>query len=364
METSLKKISFLQVCMILMLMNGLTNHVIVNPMLLDASGRDAWISVLFTGALFLPWCALLVWFMKKSGQQKLQPWLARKTTPIVSWMIVIPICLQLFLIGGSTVLHSATWTITNYLPSTPKLILVITLCLVCYYYAKSGISMIAVSAGILLPIVVLLGYFVSFSNSPRKDYTLLQPVMEHGLQPVIHGMLYAGGGFIEMFMIIAIQHRLKSNLRAWKLVILGIIMIYITIGPIVGGITEFGQEEAAKQFESPFEQWRLVKLGNNIEHVDFLSEFQWLSGAVIRISFAQFLLAELLPFPSSKQRNRFILFITICYGVLSMIPIDSYTFYLWMYRYYMPISLAIGFFLSIVCITISLFSKTVKGEIA
>ncbi|NOU97114.1 GerAB/ArcD/ProY family transporter [Paenibacillus sp. LMG 31456] len=364
MDKLFNKISFLQICMILMLMNGLTNHVIVNPMLLDASGRDSWISVLFTGVLFIPWCALLVWFMKKSGQQRLQPWLASKTSPLVSWMIVIPICLQLFLIGGSTVLHSATWTITNYLPTTPKLVLVIALCVVCYYYAKSGISMIAISAGILLPIVVLLGYFVSFSNEPRKDYTLLQPIMEHGLQPVIHGMVYAGAGFIEMFMIIAIQHRLKSTLRPWKLMILGAIMIYITVGPLIGGITEFGHEEAAKQFESPFEQWRLVKLGNNIEHVDFLSEFQWLSGAVIRISFAQFLLAELLTFRNLKQRSRFILVITISYGVLSMLPIDSYTFYLWMFHFYMPISLAIALFLSIVCIAISFFSKTVKEEIA
>ncbi len=38
------KINFIQVCMILMLVNGLMNHVIVNPMLLDVAGRDAWIS--------------------------------------------------------------------------------------------------------------------------------------------------------------------------------------------------------------------------------------------------------------------------------------------------------------------------------
>ncbi|NHN31503.1 endospore germination permease [Paenibacillus agricola] len=362
MDKSIGKISFFQVCMIFMLMNGLMSHVIVNPMLLDSSGRDAWISVLLAGLLFLPWCALLVLFMKRSGQQKLQPWLASKTNNLVSWMIIVPLCLQLFLIGWSTVLHSASWTITNYLPGTPKSALVIVLCLVCHFYAISGIRMIAISAGILLPVVIILGYFVSFSNTPQKDFTLLQPILEHGWQPVIHGMLYAGGGFIELVMIMAVQHHVKSGVRVWKFVILAVILVYITLGPIIGAITEFGAEEAAKQSESPYEQWRLVKLGTNVEHVDFLSEFQWLCGAIIRISFAQFLLGELLPFSNLRQRKRFILFVTICFMALSMLPIEKYTAYLWMYRFYLPISFVVALFISVVCTTISLFSKNSKEE--
>lgn len=96
------------------------------------------------------------------------------------------------------------------MPGTPKFALLIVLCLACHFYATSGIRLIAISAGTLLPIVIALGYFVAISNTPQKDLTLLQPILEHGWQPVIHGMLYAGGGFIELLMIIAIQHRLKS----------------------------------------------------------------------------------------------------------------------------------------------------------
>ncbi|SFL22683.1 spore germination protein (amino acid permease) [Paenibacillus sp. 1_12] len=348
--------------MILMLMNGLMNHVVVNPMLLEASGRDAWISVLLAGVLFLPWCALLVIFMKKSGQKKLQPWLASKTNSIISWMLVIPICVQLYLIGGTTVLHTATWTIINNLPNTPKFALVLALCLVSLYYAISGIRMIAISAGILLPMVIALGYFVSFANMPKKDFTLLRPVLEYGWQPVIHGMLYAGGGFIELVMIIAIQHRLKSSVRPWQLMILAVVMVYITVGPVIGGITEFGHKEATKQMESPYEQWRLVKLGNNIEHVDFLSEFQWLAGAVIRISFSQLLIGELLPIQRLKKRSLFMLCITVSYIVLTMLPLESYSVYVWMYQYYMPITFIMGLFISLVCLTIAIISRKSKEE--
>lgn len=302
--------------------------------------------------------------MKRSGQKKLQPWLASKTNNIISWMIVIPICLQLFLIGLSTVLYTAVWTNINYIPGTPKFALVIVLTLVCHFYATSGIRMIAISSGILLPIVIALGYFVAFSNTTQKDFTLLKPILEHGWQPVIHGMLYAGGGFIELLMIMAIQHRMKSGVRVWKIAIFAVLMVYISVGPIIGAVTEFGPIEAAKQSESPYEQWRLVKLGSNIEHVDFLSVFQWMCGAIIRVGFAQLLLAEMMPFTNSKQRNRFILFITISYIAISMIPFEKYTIYLWMYRFYFPISLGVALFVSIVCISISLFSKKFKEETA
>lgn len=361
MVKALHQVSFLQICMILMMTVGLTNHVIVNPLILEASGRDAWISVLLTGVLFLPWCILLVLFMRKSGQQKLHPWLASKTNPFIAWLMIIPICLQLLFIGGFTLIDTVRWTTTNYMPSTPRSALIITLCLVCCYFAISGIRMIAIAAGIMLPIVILLGYFVAIANTPEKDYRLLQPVLENGWQPAIHGMIYVGGGFVEMIMLLAVQHRIKSRVKAWQLLILAVLLIYITLGPIIGGIVEFGHVEAAKQMESPFEQWRLVKFGN-IEHVDFLSEFQWLSGAVIRTSFAMFLLGELIPLPNKKATRRLILLLTLGYIFLGFIPINGYSSYLWLYHYYFPVTLSSVLVLSAIFIAIALLKRQGKGS--
>ncbi|MGG4147055.1 endospore germination permease [Paenibacillus algorifonticola] len=363
MVKALHKVSFLQICMILMMTVGLTNHVIVNPLILDASGRDAWISVLLTGVLFLPWCILLVLFMKRSGQQKLHPWLASKTNPVIAWLMIIPLGLQLLFIGGFTLIDTVRWATTNYLPSTPRSALIITLCLVCCYFAISGIRMIAIAAGIMLPIVIALGYFVAIANTPEKDYRLLQPVLENGWQPAIHGMIYVGGGFVEMIMLLAVQHRIKSRVKAWQLLILAVLLIYITLGPIIGGITEFGHVEAAKQMESPFEQWRLVKFGN-IEHVDFLSEFQWLSGAVIRTSFAMFLLGELIPFRKKEGTRRLILLLTLGYILLGFIPINGYSSYLWLYHYYFPVTLATVLVLSAIFLAIALMKRQREGRLA
>ncbi|OPA75296.1 spore gernimation protein [Paenibacillus selenitireducens] len=354
------KISFFQASLILMLMNGLLNHVIVNPMILDAAGRDSWLSVIFTSVPFLAWCMLIVFIMKKSGQQKLQPWLAEKTSPFFSWILIIPMAIQIYFIGGMTVFHTATWTITNYLPASPKLVLTITISFICFYAARLGIRTIAICSGILLPFVIFLGYFVSISNMPIKDFGLLRPILEHGVRPAISGMVYAGSGLIELIILLTMQHHLKFKIKTWHLLIFALMMVYIMLGPVIGAITEFGPKEAAKQLESPYEQWRLVKIGDYFEHVDFFSVFQWLSGASIRISLSLFLLADMFPFQTPESRTRFMLGITISYILVSMLPISQEAFYAWMYGYYLPISLSILFLLSMAWLGISIFTKTPK----
>lgn len=360
MDGTKDKIGIVSIIMVMMLFNGLLSHVIVNPLVLDASGRDAWISVLMTAVLYIPWCALLVYIMKKSGQQKLRTWLSNQTNPIITWLILAPICVELFMIGVMTIIQTEIWTVTNYLPATPQYIMIIVLVLVCYYSAYNGIHTIAIGAGILLPLVVLFGYFVSFANMTEKDYTLLKPFLEHGWKPAMDGMVYVGGALVEIMLMLMLQHRLKSKMQFWQMMLLGTILVYITLGPLVGAITEFGPKEAAKQMVSPYEQWRLVRIGNYIEHVDFLSVFQWLAGATVRISLAQFLLADIISFKKAKTRGWFILIITLSFLVFSIIITNQTSFYLLMYKIYFPISLIFTMIITIVLAFIAWRAKPAK----
>ena len=335
-------------------MNGLASHVIINPMLLDASGRDAWIAVICTGILFLPWCAFVAWLMRKSGQQKLQSWIAERTHPVVSWLLFAPIIVQLYLIGGMTASQTADWAITYYLPTTPKLVLILGITLLGMLCALWGLRVLAILSIILLPFVILLGYFVSLSNSDQKDFHLLKPFVENGWGPVLDGMLYAAGGLTELIVVVtAMQHRIKTKIRPWHLMLYGFLSLYIMLGPIIGAITEFGPKEAALQMESPFEQWRLVKLGPYVEHVDFFSIYQWMSGATIRIGGAIFLLIELIPNIRKKVRNWTIGSIGVSYIFGSLVPVNFYTFYDWMHRYYIPFFLIVDLSVSFLWLTIT-----------
>ncbi|MFD0672374.1 GerAB/ArcD/ProY family transporter [Cohnella sp. GCM10027633] len=340
MSDSSGTINFFQACIILMLMNGLANHVIVNPMLLDASGRDAWLAVLAAGVPFLAWSGLLFWFMKRSGQRRLLPWLSARTHPIAGWLFVAPLCAQMYMIGGMTTIHTTTWTLANYLPMTPKLLIVLSMAIVCAMPAIWGLRSIAVMSACLLPIVIALGYFVGFSNMRHKDFTLLVPIAEHGFGPIWGGMVYAGGGFVELVALLAMQHKIQAKLKLWKILLFAAISVYVMFGPVLGAITEFGPTEAMLQMESPYEQWRLVKLGEYVEHIDFFSIFQWMAGACVRVSLSVYLLVELLG-ARGRKRLGIALGAIASYVVAGMLPINEYDFYVWMYEYYFPISLSV-----------------------
>jgi len=362
MKNNVDRINFAQVFMMFSLANGLASHVIVNPMILEASGRDSWITALVSGGLFLLWMPLLYIIMKRSGQQHWKKWLSSRVTPFVAWLLIIPIVIQMFLIGGMTVIHTTTWTATNYLPFTPKLMLVGCLILFCAAMTLWGIRVIAIVSGILLPLVTVLGIFVSTFNGPHKDYTLLQPILENGVQPVMDGVVYAGAGYVELLAIILLQHHLNKKIKMWKLLAYGVFSSIITLGPILGAITEFGPVEATHQMTSPYEQWRLVQIGQFIEHLDFLSIFQWMSGASIRISLSVYLLVELLQIKRKRSKYWAIGIIMASYTVLTQFNVNEYAFYTWMYKYYMPISLIILLALSFVWMLVALVWGSAKRE--
>ncbi len=363
MEATKGRIGLLQIFMIFMLMNGLSTHVIINPMLLEAAGRDAWLSVLMTGVLYLPWCIMIALMIRRSEHRKLQPWLAERTSPFVSWLLLAPIYIILFLIGMETVEHTTIFVVANYLPQTPQWVIVVVLILICVYCASAGIRTIATTAGILLPIVIILGYFVAFANMPEKDYSLLRPVLENGWLPPIRGTIYVGSGLVELIFIIGLQHRMKQSIKIWQVLLFGIFMLYIMLGPIIGGITEFGAAEAAKQQESPYEQWRLVKIGAVIEHVDFLSEFQWLSGALIRISLSLYLIVDVFSFRQKQSRLLLMSAIALTLMIPLFIPFNRYSLYKWIMHGYVPITLAVLFGISIILACIAFIPKRANGGI-
>lgn len=340
MTSNSAKINVVQLFMIFSLMNGLNSHVIINPMLLDASGRDAWIPVLLSVPPYILLCCGIVWMMRKANASiPWRDWIANSSHPALSWAIMVPVVVILYGIGATTVIYTTSWNAINYMPATPTLLIALALVVICIVLTFWGMSTVAIASGVLLPVVIMLGIFVSVFNIDQKDHRLLTPILEQGWQPVLHGFPYVWSGLIETILLVLFQDRLLRKVKYWHILIYGLFTALMVAGPIIGGITEFGPEEAANQMTSPYEQWRLVKIGQFIEHVDFFSIFQWLSGACIRVSVAALLLVDLLPLKRNAARNGCLAAILCSYLVLAILPINNYSFYLWMYRYGMPLSL-------------------------
>jgi len=297
-----KSITFLQVSCILTMSTGLLNHVTVIPLLLSETHKDGWISVLLALILSICWIPLLLWIMRKKGTDLLFPWLCRQGGKVTAWIITILLVAYLLLAAFVTLQDTSTWTKISYLPNTPMLVIATTMVLLSLASALAGIQSIAICAGVFLPVVIILGYFVMGANFQLKDYSLMLPILEHGVSPIIHGLVFIGGGMTELIMIILMQQHLSKKPGFWGITVLAIILAGLTIGPYLGSIANFGVVDASSMRYPAFEQWRIVAAGKYIEHLDFFSIYQWLSGSYIRISLMLFLIIDLLPWYRPKHR--------------------------------------------------------------
>ncbi|MFB9275096.1 GerAB/ArcD/ProY family transporter [Cohnella cellulosilytica] len=323
--------SLLQISLIFIQSIGLVNHVLVIPLLLDASGRDAWIAALATFLILIPFFLLVARSAKLLNRRSALAYLGERFGPVVSRTIAILFAIFLTLSSVVTLKDMTTWTTSSYLPLTPPYVVAASFLLICTFTASRGLRTVALSAGILLPFIVAFGEFVMAANWPHKDYGLLFPVFERGTGAFAQGIPYAGAGLVEILLLVFVQHRVSTPIKYRHLLLLAALLAGLTLGPLMGSISEFGPVEGAMQRYPSFEEWRLVKIGSFIEHVDFLSIFQWVSGAFVRLSFILWLIDH---FFNHHKYALPIAFLAIL--GLTLYPIGDIAFIALLSKYYFP----------------------------
>ncbi|CAM3657244.1 endospore germination permease [Cohnella lubricantis] len=287
------KISLLQGYMLILMAIGILNHVIIIPLLLTASKRDAWVTVLAVLAVSQVWIACLFYILKNMNGTPVKTWLYRHFGKLPANGMLILITLYLFAMGAISLKDTITWTIASYLPQTPAFALVLAGVACNLLAAYAGLRVIAIVTGILLPVVIVLGDFVMTANYKYKDYSLLFPVIEFGWEPVWKGVIFAAGGLLELICILFYQEHLTKRPRFGTLMFVNVLLAGLILGPLMGSIAVFGPAEAANQRYPAYEQWRLVQLGQYISHLDFFSIYQWLSGTFVRVSLALFIMVDI-----------------------------------------------------------------------
>ncbi|MGE7274738.1 endospore germination permease [Brevibacillus panacihumi] len=330
---TVSKISLIQAYMIIMLSVGLLNHVIIIPLLLSASGRDAWLVVLVVLVFSPLWVVFLNYIIKNMNGKHFKDWLHQHFGLFISLLITGIYSVLIWLIAFISLKDTVTWAIASYLPQTPLVVLTGLTLIACFFAAYQGLPTIAMVSGILLPFVIILGDLVMTANFQFKDYSLLFPLLENGLASVWKGIPYISGGLLELSLLILFQHNLKKKPGFKGLMLVCILLAGLTFGPLTGSIAIFGADEAANQRYPAYEQWRMVRLGEYVEHVDFFSIYQWLSGMFIRISLSIYLIGELW-----KPYNKWL--IMLCSTVLMFgavfAPISDMVFQQLLSRYYFP----------------------------
>ncbi|QTH45133.1 endospore germination permease [Cohnella sp. LGH] len=296
------KISIIQAIFLFNLAIGITNHVIIVPLILQSAYRDSWISALLAVPAVILWTIVVYRVMNMTKQQSLYQWFKQHYNPFVAWLVILPLILLCATILFITVRDTTAWTKVTYLPKTPYPITVILFVASGMVAAAAGLRTVAIAAGILLPGVVAFGVFVMSVNFQFKDYSYLLPVFSNSASSILRGTQYTLGGLVEFILLLALQQHLSKKFRLRALLILTLAVTGLVFGPLLAAITIFGPFEAADQRYPAFEQWRMLMLGKFISHLDFLSIYQWLSGSLIRVALAFYLMFDLLQLSERKLK--------------------------------------------------------------
>ncbi|MFF2795734.1 endospore germination permease [Lysinibacillus xylanilyticus] len=360
----LGSISILHVVFLSMTVIGLKNHVTIIPPLLKVAGRDGWASVLMATVIIFFWLFLLVYIQKKTNQEPIRDWLEAKIGKIGSTTVIYIIVIYLLILAAFTMVETLQWISSTFLPQTPSIILLLIYTILCILLVTTSLQTMVILNVFVLFGVVVFGFFVAFTNLQVKEYELLRPFFEHGFQPVMKGMIYPASGFIELIILLFLQHQFKERLRWYHFGIILIILMGLTLGPLMGAIAEFGPTEAAKQRYPAYEEWGLVSIGRYIEHLDFFSIYQWLTGTFIRVSFLLYVIADLLKMTGDpKQIWRMLAapFFILC---LPLIILNENIFLKVKGNYILTITFIFFFLLSIFFVILAFFSgkSSKKGQ--
>ncbi|MDC0765078.1 endospore germination permease [Brevibacillus sp. AG] len=350
-------ISVLHITLLSMTAIGLKNHVVIIPPLIQTAGRDAWMSVILLFCISLLWVPLLLCIHNGTKQEQMFGWLKKHIGKIPALLLMLVMGVYFIILIASTLKETITWTKSSYLPETPAFFLTILLGLLCFYLAIAGLRAIAIVNFFVLSAVVVFGFFVGISNFQFKDFSLLKPFLENGYKPVISGMIYPASGMVELIMLLFLQHRLNAPVRFNHFVVNLLLLSWLTIGPLIGAIVEFGPVEAARQRNPAFEEWSLVRVTRYIEHVDFLSIYQWLTGAFIRCSLFLYILKELFQLKNNRQKTLFMLVTLVIVMALTLVGLSDFELYKLMKDVLLPFTVYIFFTVSVLLGLIVLLSR-------
>ncbi len=326
-----KQISIQQFFFIFLLSTGLTNQILIVPLIIDAAGRDSWISVIAGYLMGIFFFILLLTITKQLKNISIFEWLELTYNKTLRRIVALFLLVFLGLTGFVTIKEVVAWTHDIYLPNTPVLAVAFAI-LATALYISGNIKFIAICSGVIFPFVIAFEIFVALGTIPAKNYSLILPVLvENEWGDVLNASLFVFASATEIFMLILLQHHIVKKVTFRHLFLLFLFLFLLTIGPLIGSMAIFGPEEAEKLNYPSFFQWRVLSIGPYFNHLDFFSIYQWLSGTFIRLALILYLIKELFQF-----KKPIIMQVVVCalYLLLILTPISDGQFFVFLKDYF------------------------------
>ena len=176
---------------------------------------------------------------------------------------------------------------TEMMPETPSQAIQILFACIVVFGVRLGLEVIARTGEIFLPFFILLFFLLVIFLFPQAELEKLQPILENGIKPVIHGSLSViAFPFLELVVFLMIvpyinqpQHLKKGLLQG---ALLGGMVIFILI---VISILVLGADQTSRALYPSYSLARRVTIGKFFERVEAMLALMWLLTIFMKSAF-------------------------------------------------------------------------------
>ena len=171
-----------------------------------------------------------------------------------------------------------------FLMTTPEIVIFGSMTLVCAFAVRGGLEVIARSAQLFIPIVVLLFLMIVFFLALDLDPTNMLPVFEEGIMPSILGAAAPAAWFSEYLLIAFLLPYLTDKEKGLKWGNLSVLsVVFILVITNVTALFLFG-EITADLLYPVMSAGRYVRVADFFTHLESIIMAIWILGTFIKIS--------------------------------------------------------------------------------
>lgn len=199
---------------------------------------------------------------------------------------LVGLALLFFLIhvNGLIVREYSEFVVGNFLPQTPNFIVIGSMVFVCALAVKGGLEVMARSAQVFVPIVIVLFLGLLLLLIPELDPKNFFPFLEKGIGPSLRGAVVPASWFLEFFLISFMLPFLSNQKNGLKSGMVTVIAVMITL-VITNMVTMFLFGNVTDRFTYPvMEAIRYISIADFFQHLESIVMAIWVAGTFVKIA--------------------------------------------------------------------------------
>lgn len=285
-------ISYRQSLFLLSMILPVTGHMILLSPIIIMSGKDSWISIIFTVPIGFLGGFIIFRLHSLFPTKTIVEMVEEAFGLFLGKLIATGVILYFFYMILITFYVLHTFIQIIFLPETPEWAIAISFYFVVWFAISKGIEPIARICGVLFLFIIITGVSIALTTHEEKNYNNLFPLFENGISETLFGIGITTALFGELILLLMLKLK-KENEKSKSLLFTNsmtvVLITFMFLGTVTSTLAIFGEDQA-KSLEFPAQSIvRIVDYGF-IERFDIYGIFTIVLGSVIRISALQWVL--------------------------------------------------------------------------